>query len=163
MTCSRVLVGASVTLLLLGAGSYREAIAQAPDVASDPLSLAGCYRLTFHAHSSSFPSRQLERRLWLTTSELAAMSGDAAPSYVARPAPGERASQFEAVYWVPRPEGHGLVLTWASGFHGVTVVLRGNGKSLRSALTGEAHTFTDVLGAPSATASVNAVPIECES
>jgi hypothetical protein len=162
MTVSHRLARSRVAILVLGLLAPAGLGAQEPAAAEDPLSLAGCYRLTFRAHTGPFPIRQLERQIWLTTTELAELSGQSTPSYVARPAPGERASQYEAVYWTPRPEGRGLVLTWTTGFHGVTAVIAVDSSSRRIVLSGEARTFMDVIGTSPSTASVTAVPIHCE-
>ena len=125
----------------------------------DTLALEGCYALTYRDTARPFDGSEYERRVWLTTVQLEAKAGEF-PRFVMRPAPKERASPFEASYWVPHPNGQSAVLHWTSGFHGVTMELAVD-RSKPGVLQGEARTYTDVLGSPPATARVTATPFDC--
>jgi hypothetical protein len=96
----------------------------------------------------------VERRIWLTMSELAS-DGGVGPKYVVRPAPKEQAAAFEAVYWIPKADSSGVTIVWTSGFNGVSMSLHWAGQD-HGTLTGEATSFSDALGAPPSHADVSA-------
>ena len=123
------------------------------------LALEGCYSLTYRDTARRFDGSEYERRVWLTTVQLEAKRGEF-PRFMMRPAPKERASTFEASYWVPHPNGQSAVLHWTNGFHGVTMELSVD-QSKPGLLQGEARTYTDVLGSPPATARVTATQFAC--
>jgi len=144
----------------LAVAAAGEAVAQESGGENVAGELAGCYRLAFRARTNNFPAGDLERRVWLTLVELAD-DDERVVTYAVRPAPGERASEFDAVYWRPHADGKGLSLTWTTGFHGVSMTLGVTG-AYGAPLTGEAQTFSDVLGSESAIAGVTATPVECK-
>lgn len=150
--------GLSVLVLLGGQLGARPAVAQT----ADPLTkFAGCYTI---AHERSVDQRSVrlpERRVWLTQVELA--QSPEGTGYVVRPAPGEPAGKFEASYWRPIDSGHGALISWTTGFDGVTLTLDSleELEGIATVMIGWISAFSDELGAPSPRAKVRLQRFEC--
>ena len=119
--------------------------------------LVGCYRISLRPRAGAAAIQGIEERVWLTTVELTPPPG-VTRAYVVRPAPGERASNFDAVYWSPR-DSAGVTVVWTTGFNGVSLTLQIS--SVETQMTGEAKTFTDILGAEPSIADAIATKTDC--
>jgi hypothetical protein len=152
-------IASSCLISLAMACAPQQTLVQDLDISSTGRHLSGCYELQFNAQSDEKSFAAIERRVWLTTLELTA-SGTAASANVVRPAPGERASAFEAVYWQSSGTEGGVVITRSTGYNGISLKLNWAG-SASDLLHGEARTFSDQIGLDTELAAVTATPIRC--
>jgi|SRR6185437_2909243 hypothetical protein len=122
-------------------------------------SLAGCYEFRIQWRDSK-NGPWIERRVWLTTSQLAD-SANSRIVFVVRPAPGEKASRYTAVYWSPTDGDKGLMIVWTSGLDGVSMHLVLDRRLQR--WKGTAQTFSDAIGATSEIGDVVGRAIACQA
>ena len=76
-------------------------------------SASGCYEIRPDEERSAW-LQSIERQVWLTLEELREAES-ASPVYVARPAPGERASEFPSTRWTVVESGEKIAIRWGSG------------------------------------------------